>query len=165
MEYFIREMKDEDWKDIAKIYKQGIESGIATFRKDLPEQELWKKAHLEICRFTLCHIDGEIAGWAALSPISSRIDYCGVAEISIYIDKIHQGKKLGEFLLNKIKEEAEKNGIWTLQSSIFQVNKASLKLHKKCGFREVGYREKIAKDRNNIWQNTILMEYRSKTIY
>lgn len=164
MEYFIREMKDEDWKDIAKIYKHGIESGIATFRKDLPEQESWKKAHLEICRFTLCHIDGEIAGWAALSPISSRIDYCGVAEISIYIDKIHQGKKLGEFLLNKVKEEAEKNGIWMLQSSIFQVNKASLKLHKKCGFREVGYREKIAKDRNDIWQNTILMEYRSKTI-
>ena len=164
MEYFIREMKDEDWKDIAKIYKHGIESGIATFRKDLPEQESWKKAHLEICRFTLCHIDGEIAGWAALSPISSRIDYCGVAEISIYIDKIHQGKKLGEFLLNKVKEEAEKIGIWMLQSSIFQVNKASLKLHKKCGFREVGYREKIAKDRNDIWQNTILMEYRSKTI-
>ena len=68
-------------------------------------------------------------------------------------------------LLNKVKEEAEKNGIWTLQSSIFQVNKASVKLHKKCGFREVGYREKIAKDRNNVWQNTVLMEYRSRTIY
>lgn len=165
MEYFIREMEDKDWKDVAKIYKQGIESGIATFRKDLPEHESWKKEHLEICKFTLCHIDGEIAGWAALSPISSRIDYCGVAEISIYIDKIHQGKKLGEFLLNKIKDEAEKNGIWTLQSSIFQANKASLKLHKKCGFREVGYREKIAKDKNNIWQNTVLMEYRSQNIY
>lgn len=165
MEYFIRDMKDGDWKDVARIYEQGIESGIATFRKDLPDQESWKKAHLEICRFTLCNKDGKIVGWTALSSTSSRIDYCGVTEVSIYIDKAHQGKKLGEFLLNKVKEEAEKNGIWTLQSSIFQVNKASVKLHKKCGFREVDYREKIAKDRNNVWQNTVLMEYRSRTIY
>lgn len=165
MEYFIRKMEGKDWESVARIYKQGIESGISTFRKDLPDQESWENSHLKTCRFTLCHNDGSIAGWAALSSTSSRIDYCGVTEVSIYIDKVHQGKKLGEFLLNKIKEEAEKNGIWTLQSSIFQINEASLKIHRKCGFREVGYREKIAKDKNNIWQNTVLMEYRSKKIY
>ncbi|WP_462425567.1 N-acetyltransferase family protein [Fusobacterium varium] len=165
MEYFIREMEDKDWEDVLKIYKQGIESGISTFRKDLPDQKSWENSHLKICRFVLCNNDGTVVGWAALSPTSSRIDYCGVTEVSIYIDKAHQGKKLGEFLLNKVKEEAEKNGIWTLQSSIFQANEASIKLHKKCGFREVGYREKISKDRNNIWQNTVLMEYRNKNIY
>lgn len=165
MEYFIREMEDKDWEDVLKIYKQGIESGISTFRKDLPDKKSWESSHLKACRFILCHNSGSIVGWAALSPTSSRIDYCGVTEVSIYIDKAHQGKKLGEFLLNKIKDEAEKNGIWTLQSSIFQANKASLKLHKKCGFREVGYREKIAKDKNDIWQNTVLMEYRSQNIY
>ena len=165
MEYFIREMEDKDWEDVLKIYKQGIESGISTFRKDLPDKKSWESSHLKACRFTLCHNSGSVVGWAALSPTSSRIDYCGVTEVSIYIDKAHQGKKLGEFLLNKIKDEAEKNGIWTLQSSIFQANKASLKLHKKCGFREVGYREKIAKDKNDIWQNTVLMEYRSQNIY
>ncbi|WP_130892077.1 N-acetyltransferase family protein [Fusobacterium varium] len=165
MEYFIREMEDKDWEDVLKIYKQGIESGISTFRKDLPDKKSWESSHLKACRFILCHNSGSVVGWAALSPTSSRIDYCGVTEVSIYIDKAHQGKKLGEFLLNKIKDEAEKNGIWTLQSSIFQANKASLKLHKKCGFREVGYREKIAKDKNDIWQNTVLMEYRSQNIY
>ncbi|WP_304159705.1 GNAT family N-acetyltransferase [Fusobacterium ulcerans] len=165
MEYFIREMEDKDWEDVLKIYKQGIESGISTFRKDLPDKKSWESLHLKACRFILCHNSGSVVGWAALSPTSSRIDYCGVTEVSIYIDKAHQGKKLGEFLLNKIKDEAEKNGIWTLQSSIFQANKASLKLHKKCGFREVGYREKIAKDKNDIWQNTVLMEYRSQNIY
>lgn len=165
MEYFIREMEDKDWEDVMKIYKQGIESGISTFRKDLPDKKSWESSHLKACRFILCHNSGSVVGWAALSPTSSRIDYCGVTEVSIYIDKAHQGKKLGEFLLNKIKDEAEKNGIWTLQSSIFQANKASLKLHKKCGFREVGYREKIAKDKNDIWQNTVLMEYRSQNIY
>ena len=165
MEYFIREMEDKDWEDVLKIYKQGIESGISTFRKDLPDKKSWESSHLKACRFILCHNSGSVVGWAALSPTSSRIDYCGVTEVSIYIDKAHQGKKLGEFLLNKIKDEAEKNGIWTLQSSIFQANKASLKLHKKCGFREVGYREKIAKDKNDIWQNTVLMEYRCQNIY
>ena len=165
MEYFIREMEDKDWEDVLKIYKQGIESGISTFRKDLPDKKSWESSHLKACRYILCHNSGSVVGWAALSPTSSRIDYCGVTEVSIYIDKAHQGKKLGEFLLNKIKDEAEKNGIWTLQSSIFQANKASLKLHKKCGFREVGYREKIAKDKNDIWQNTVLMEYRSQNIY
>ena len=165
MEYFIREMEDKDWEDVLKIYKQGIESGISTFRKDLPNKKSWESSHLKACRFILCDNNGSVIGWAALSPISSRIDYCGVTEVSIYIDKAHQGKKLGEFLLNKIKEESEKNGIWTLQSSIFEINEASLILHRRCGFREVGYREKIARDKNNIWQNTVLMEYRSKKIY
>lgn len=165
MGYFIRNMRVGDWDSVAEIYRQGIESGIATFRRDLPDFVSWDRAHINVCRLVVCDSDETVVGWAALSPTSSRIDYKGVCEISIYIDEKHKRKGLGKALMREIIDEAERNEIWTLQSVIFQENKASIKLHEKCGFRIVGYREKIARDRYNQWQNTILMELRSKKIF
>ena len=114
----------------------------------------------------LCAVDekGQMLGWVALSPTSSRCAYRGVAEVSIYIAETARNKGVGERLLNAVISDSEENGIWTLQSGILEVNRPSRLLHKKCGFREIGYRERVAKDSQGKWQNTILMERRSPII-
>ncbi len=156
----IRSMTEKDWVDVARIFQWGIDSGIATFQTDCPSYQTWDRTHLNICRLVL-EDSGKIIGWTALSPYSSRVPYAGVAEISIYLDERFQGRGLGTALLNYMVHESEKNGIWLLQSGILQHNEASIALHRKCGFREVGFREKIARDQNGIWRNTVLMERRS----
>ncbi|MBT28394.1 MAG: N-acetyltransferase [Thalassobius sp.] len=153
-------MQPTDWQTVATIYKQGIDTGQATFQQEIPEWESWDKGHLQICRI-LAKSGNEIAGWAALSPISSRAVYRGVTEVSIYISPDFRGKKIGKKLLAKLIEDSEANGIWTLQASIFPENKASLKIHQDLGFRQVGYREKIGA-MNGIWRDTILLERRSQ---
>ncbi|UZR99206.1 GNAT family N-acetyltransferase [Chondrinema litorale] len=153
-------MQPTDWQTVATIYKQGIDTGQATFQQEIPEWESWDKGHLQICRI-LAKSGGEIAGWAALSPISSRAVYRGVTEVSVYISPDFRGKKIGKKLLAKLIEDSEANGIWTLQASIFPENKASLKIHQDLGFRQVGYREKIGA-MNGIWRDTILLERRSQ---
>lgn len=161
MNYNIREMKDEDYKSVADIYIQGIKTKNATFQTEAYSFEDWDKGHLKICRLVAC--DGNtVCGWLALSPISSRAVYRGVAEISLYIDARHRGKKIGEALLNKAIALSEEAGIWTLQSTIFDTNEASLALHKKCGFRVVGIREKQGCDSDGVWRNVVLVERRSK---
>ena len=152
-------MHPTDWKTVATIYKLGIDTGQATFQLEVPDWESWDKGHLQICRI-LAKSGNEIAGWAALSPISSRAVYRGVTEVSIYISPDFRGKKIGKKLLAKLIEDSEANGIWTLQASIFPENKASLKIHQDLGFRQVGYREKIGA-MNGIWRDTILVERRS----
>jgi len=149
-------MRPSDWEQVSQIYLQGIETGIATFQREVPAYEIWNKSHLEHNRIVI-EQNGIISGWAALSPISSRPVYSGVAELSLYISPDFRGQGVGTKLLNALIEQSENNGIWTLQSGIFQENSASIKLHEKCGFRMVGYREKIGKDYKGVWHNNVLM--------
>ena len=161
MSFHIRPMEEKDWERVSDIYRQGIETNLATFQTDIPTYDTWDKNHLKEFRF-IVETNKDVVGWVALSPISSRCAYKGVAEVSIYIDKDSQKKGLGKLLLNHICTCSEKNGLWTLQSGIMQNNIVSIKLHESCGFRMVGYREKIAKDRFGEWRNTVLMERRSR---
>jgi len=152
-------MLPTDWEMVADIYKQGIETGNATFQQTVPSRDEWNAAHIINCRM-VAEADKEIAGWAALSSVSSRAVYAGVAEVSIYVANKYRGNQIGTTLLESIITESERQGFWTLQSGIFPENKASIAIHKKSGFREIGYREKVAKLKN-VWENTILFERRS----
>jgi phosphinothricin acetyltransferase len=160
MDLLIRNLDINDWRPVSEIYKQGIETKNATFEKSLPTWEDWNSNHLQFCRF-VAEINHQVVGWAALSPFSKREAYKGVAEVSIYIALAHLGRGIGKKLMNKLIEASEANGIWSLQSSIFPENKASIALHKTCGFREVGCLEKISL-MDCIWRDTVLLERRSK---
>ena len=159
MEYTVRPMEKDDWSQVVEIFYQGIQTNNATFNSSCPSFDAWDASHIKECRL-IADFDGEVAGWAALSPYSSRECYKGVAEVSVYVDANHRGRGVGELLLNTLASQSEELGFWTLQSSIFQTNAASLRLHEKCGFRVVGYRERIAKDRFGVWRNTVIMERR-----
>jgi L-amino acid N-acyltransferase YncA len=152
----------EHWPTVKTIYEQGIATGHATFQTSAPEWAEWDGAHLKHSRFVAFE-NGQVIGWAALSPVSGRCVYAGVAEISVYIAPEHRGKKIGETLLKALIEESEKSGLWTLQAGIFPENIPSLKIHEKTGFRHVGYREKIG-EMNGIWRDTVLLERRSKIV-
>ncbi len=150
------------YPQVADIYLQGIATGIATFQTEATDWETWNKSHLPNCRIAAFEGD-QMAGWAALSPVSSRCVYAGVAEVSIYIAEYFRGKGIGKYLLLKLIEESEAAGLWTLQSGIFAENKASIKLHEQCGFRIIGYREKIG-NKDGIWTDNIIMERRSQIV-
>lgn len=156
----IDQMNADDWPMVARIYREGIETGIATFEQNIPRWEQWDEQHIRTCRL-VARYDRQIVGWAALSPVSSRCVYGGVAEISVYVAANARGEKIGEQLLRTLIAESEKQGYWTLQSGIFPENVASIGLHKKCGFRKIGYRERIGR-LNGIWKDNILMEKRSE---
>lgn len=160
MEISIREMYAEDWSWVSTIYLEGIKTGKATFQTDCPTYEEWDKSHIKSCRLVAL-IDDVVAGWAALSPVSSRCVYNGVAEVSIYIGEAYRGKGVGRLLLNSLIAASEQAGFWTLQSGIMQDNEASIHLHEECGFRMVGYRERIGKDSLGVWRNNVLMERRA----
>jgi phosphinothricin acetyltransferase len=157
-----RQMTPSDWTAVAEIYKQGIDTGNATFQHEIPTWDEWDKTHLKTCRI-LAEGKKHVVGWAALLPVSGRSVYSGVAEVSVYVSTDYRGKGIGSELLKKLIYESEKEGFWTLQAVIFPENKASLKIHKDYGFREVGYREKIGKMKG-IWRNTVLLERRSSII-
>lgn len=159
MDYTIRPMEKDDWSDVLEIYYQGIQTNNATFELSCPSYEEWDGTHVKSCRF-VAEDDFAVVGWTALSPVSSRECYKGVAELSVYVDADHRGDGVGKLLLSKIIEESEKEGFWTLEASIMQTNAASIGLHEKLGFRTVGYRERIAKDRFGVWRNTVIMEHR-----
>lgn len=154
----IREMRADDWKAVSQIYELGIETGLATFESKVPTWDNWDKGHLASGRFVLI-VDDQIAAWCALSPISSRQVYKGVAEVSIYVDPDYRGQALGRTLLDYLVQWAFSHGFWTLQSGIIAANLASVKLHEACDFRCVGYRESIAQLRGS-WQDTVLYEKR-----
>lgn len=156
----INNMHPNDWTSVAEIYKEGIATGLATFEKEIPLWEKWNENHIKSCRLVAVY-NNEIVGWAALSAVSSRCVYGGVAEVSVYVAKKSRGKKVGEKLLLALISESEKNGFWTLQSGIFSENIVSINLHKKAGFRMIGYREKIGQ-LNGEWKDNVLMERRSK---
>jgi L-amino acid N-acyltransferase YncA len=155
-----RQMRSGDWDQVAEIYRQGIETGNATFQTEVPSWESWDSAHIKTCRIVACRGD-EIIGWAALTPVSSRCVYAGVAEVSVYISNYYQGQKVGTKLLEELISESEKAGLWTLQSGIFPENIPSLKIHRNMGFRKVGIRKKIG-NMNGKWRDTVLLERRSK---
>ena len=162
MKITFRFFGESDWEKISEIYKEGIDTENATFVMEVPSWSEWDESHLSNCRF-VAEFSDEVVVWAALSPISSRCVYGGVAEVSVYVSKSNSGQKIGTKLLEKLILESEKNGIWTLQAGIFPENIASLKIHSNLGFRKVGYREKIGKMKGK-WRDTILMERRSKKI-
>lgn len=151
-----------DFSELISIYTEGIHTDNATFETTIPSYEAWDRSHLKFGRIAAFE-NGRMLGWAALSKVSDRCVYGGVAEVSIYISTSSQGKGIGKQLLNKLIEESEANGIWTLQCGIMKENQASIQLHLKCGFREIGYREKVGK-LNGIWRDNVIMERRSKTI-
>ena len=161
-ELTIGKMKPEDWEAVRSIYQEGLATGHATFETNAPEWEDWDKSHLCDCRL-VARREGRVVGWAALSSVSSRYVYRGVAEVSIYIGAAARGKGVGKVLLQALIEEAERAGIWTLQAGIFPENVASIVLHKACGFREVGVRERIGQ-MNGVWREVVLMERRSKVV-
>lgn len=162
MNPLIRKMQKSDWSSVQSIYIEGIRTGTATFETNVPEWMEWNKNHLRDCRIVISD-SSIIYGWAALSPVSQRDVYSGVAEVSIYIKESERGKGIGKKLLEELIKSSEKAGIWTLQAAIFPENEASIHLFKKCGFRVIGYREKIGK-LNGIWKDVVLMERRSKII-
>ncbi len=153
---------EEHYSQIAEIYADGIATGQATFQTDAPDWPNWDRTHLPHSRIAATDHD-EIAGWAALSPVSSRSVYSGVAEVSIYIAQNFRGKGVGKLLMQELIRQSEEHGIWTLQSGIFRENKASISLHEKSGFRIIGYREKVG-CMNGIWRDTIIMERRSRKV-
>lgn len=158
----IVKIESANYPQVADIYLQGISTGIATFQMEATDWETWNKSHLPNCRIAAFE-GGQMAGWAALSPVSSRCVYAGIAEVSIYVAENFRGKYIGKSLLLKLIEESEAAGLWTLQSGIFAENKASIKLHEQCGFRIIGYREKIG-NKDGIWKDNIIMERRSKIV-
>lgn len=156
----IRIFEEKDWTSVSEIYAQGIATGIATFETKVPSYDVWNEKFIKTCR--LVAVDGnQVVGFAVLSQVSKREVYKGVAEVTIYITESQRGKGIGKQLLDALVIESENDGFWTLQAGIFSLNHASIELHKKCGFRIVGLREKIGK-RNGVWHDNVLMERRSK---
>ncbi len=152
----------EDWDAVRTIYREGIVSGHATFEEHAPTWEVWDNSHLSICRLVAREKD-TVVGWAALNPVSERCVYEGVAETSAYVSAVAQGRGIGRALLLALIEGSEAEGIWTLQAGIFPENAASLAVHRACGFREVGRRERIGK-MGTVWRDTVLLERRSTVV-
>ncbi len=159
----LRKMTQADWKSVSQIYAEGISTGFATFETTVPDFESWDKAHIKECRLVV-EANGKIMGWAALSPVSSRCVYGGIGEVSVYISTKSRGLGLGKTLLEKLIKESEAIGYWTLQSGIFPENEASVRLHKKVGFRFIGRREKVGKTKDGVWKDNLLFEKRSKNV-
>lgn len=155
----VGEMTPQDWADVRAIYLEGIATGNATFEKSAPDWEKWDAGHLKSCRF-VARLGSEVLGWAALSPVSGRCVYAGVAEVSVYVAERARGRKIGLSLLDTLVAESEREGIWTLQAGIFPENVPSIELHKRRGFRIVGTREKLG-CMDGHWRDVILMERRS----
>jgi L-amino acid N-acyltransferase YncA len=155
----IRPMIPKDWESVLHIYREGIVTGNATFETSAPDSPAWDKVHMANHRF-VAEIDGKLAGWIALTPVSSRCVYAGVAEVSVYVGATFQGQKVGSALLERLITDTEADNIWTLQAGVFPENTASIALHEKHGFRQIGYREKVGK-MNGVWRNVILLERRS----
>jgi L-amino acid N-acyltransferase YncA len=149
-----------DWPAVAAIYAAGIATGNATFETAPPSWERWDHSHLPDHRLVARTGNGEVVAWAALAPVSDRCVYAGVAENSIYVAEAARGRRVGQRLLAALVEQAEQAGIWTVQTGIFPENTASLALHRRCGFRVVGMRERIGQ-LHGRWRDVLLLERRS----
>jgi L-amino acid N-acyltransferase YncA len=161
-EVMIRSMDDSDRERVLSIYEEGIRTGNATFETSAGSWEQWDAGHLKSPRLVAESAE-EVVGWAALSPVSGRCVYGGVAEVSVYVSSAARGKGIGVALLTRLTEESEKHNIWTLQAGIFPENEASIKIHEKAGFRTVGIREKLGK-MDGRWRDVVLMERRSEKV-
>lgn len=152
-------LREGDWPEVRRIYAEGIATGNATFETDAPEWEAWDRGHRQDCRL-VARDAGGLLGWAALSPISGRCVYGGVAEVSVYVAAAARGRGVGRALLAALILESERQGIWTLQAGIFPENESSLRLHRGLGFRDVGRRERIGR-MDGVWRDVMLLERRS----
>jgi phosphinothricin acetyltransferase len=156
----VRNLRPEDWSEVAAIYRDGMRGGLATFETEVPSWEAWEAAHpLRV----VAERNGEVVGWAAAGPVSSRWCYRGVAESSVYVASDAQGSGVGRAVMEALIEESKRAGTWTLQTTIFPENDASLSLHRAVGFRVVGVRVGIGK-RDGLWRDTVLMERRAKGV-
>jgi L-amino acid N-acyltransferase YncA len=154
----IEPLREDDWPAVAAIYREGIETRLATFETEVPEWRAWDEAHLPDHR--LVARDGsEVVGWAALMPVSRRAVYAGVADLSVYVAAAARGQGVGRALLTALTESARAGGLWTLQAGVFPENEASLALHRSLGFRDVGVRERIGR-LDGVWRDVVLLELR-----
>jgi phosphinothricin acetyltransferase len=158
----IRDLRPIDWPEVAAIYEQGIRTGNATFELRGPEWGDWDASHSAEHRFVAVE-DGRIVGWVALSPVSDRCCYAGVAEHSVYVAEEARGRGVGRALLDALIESTEEAGIWTLQSGIFPENEPSVALHVALGFRVVGVRERLGR-LHGVWRDVLLLERRSEVV-
>jgi phosphinothricin acetyltransferase len=158
----IEPMRQSDWPAVSAIYEEGMRGGTATFETEIPGWEDWDSMHLDRCRL-VARLDERVAGWAALSRVSHRKVYAGVAEVKVYVADWARRRGVGRTLLRALIEESEQAGLWTLQAAIFAENRASRKLHGECGFREVGRRERLGR-RAGCWRDVILAERRSDRV-
>jgi phosphinothricin acetyltransferase len=156
----IRAFEEQDWPTVRAIFEEGIAGGDATFEVAAPSWEDWDHAHLASARL-VAQEEGRVVGWTALSPYSSRDCYRGVAEESVYVARGSRGRGIGRALLERLIEESERSGFWTLQAGVFPENVASVALHRSCGFRVVGIHERIGR-REGAWRDVVLMERRSE---
>jgi phosphinothricin acetyltransferase len=161
MDFSIRAMAPLDWPRVRAVYLDGIATGNATFETEAPEWERWDAAHSAACRLVAENAD-TVLGFAALSTVSARGVYAGVAEVSVYVSAQVRGAGVGGALLRELVRASEAAGFWTLQAGIFPENRASLRLHDKCGFRVLGVRERVGCLRGR-WRDVVLLERRSAT--
>ncbi|HEY1317749.1 MAG TPA: GNAT family N-acetyltransferase [Gaiella sp.] len=154
----VRPLEPSDWPDVARIYTEGLTSGLATFETRVPSWEAWDSAHLPSPRL-VAERDGVVVGWVAVSPVSRRPAYSGVVEHSVYVDGSARRSGIGRALLDALAAEAPQHGIWTIQTSIIDANEASLRLHEAAGYRVVGRRERIGR-LDGVWRDTLLLELR-----
>jgi L-amino acid N-acyltransferase YncA len=162
MGFVVERMEEADWESVRAIYEEGIATGSATFETQVPGWDEWDSGHLRTCRL-VARGEGEVIGWAALSAVSDRCVYAGVAEVSIYIAASARGRGVGKALLRALVKASEDESIWTLQAGIFPENQVSITLHKTCGFREVGRRERLGQ-MDGVWRDVVLMERRSEVV-
>jgi phosphinothricin acetyltransferase len=155
-------MESDDWPAVRRISEEGIATKLATFETKCPEWDAWDSDHLDSCRL-VTEVEGDVAGWAALSPVSDRCCYGGVAEVSVYVGNQFQGQGIGGALLKALIDASEESGIWTLQAGIFVQNEASIRLHERMGFRQVGRRERLGQ-LNGVWHDVVLLERRSQRV-
>jgi L-amino acid N-acyltransferase YncA len=158
----IREMTPEDWPVVREIYEEGIATGDATFERAAPAWEDWDAGHMKACRLVALDA-GRVVGWAALSFVSERCVYAGVAEVSVYVSAASRGQGIGRHLLESLVAASEREGLWTLQAGIFPENAGSIAIHRRCGFRIVGTREKLGR-MNLHWRDVLLLERRSAVV-
>ena len=163
MTFMLEKMLPEDWPQVRAVYLEGLATGAATFETEAPEWEQWDASHVRACRLVALGEGRRVAGWAALAPVSRRPAYAGVAEVSVYVGEGFRGRGAGRALLDALVRESEQEGVWTLQASVIAENEVSLALHRSCGFRVVGRRERIGRLAGR-WRDTILLERRSKIV-
>lgn len=158
----IRALDPPDWPQVKEIFQEGIASGHATFETAIPSWESWDASHIQSCRL-VAEEGGRLLGWAALSPVSDRCVYGGVAEVSVYVGSAARGRGVGTLLLQELVTASEGAGFWTLQAGIFPENPGSVRIHEKCGFRILGRRERLGR-LGGVWRDVLLLERRSSTI-
>ena len=156
-----RPMAPEDWPAVAEIYRQGIESGNATFETEVPAWGSWDAARSPECRI-IAEADAETVAFASLSPVSRRCVYEGVREVMIYVAEAARGQGVGGKLLRRLVDDTEARGIWTLQAGIFPENAASIRIFERCGFRILGTQERLGRFHDGRWRDVVLMERRSR---